>query len=393
MSERLNTQDLIDLLVNRQGLDRKQAESFVKEFFLLIEEGLQKDKLVKIKGFGTFKLIQVESRESINVNTGERIEIQGHTKVSFTPDATLRDIINKPFSHFETVVLNEGVTFEDTIEEQEPAEQESSEQELIEQKSSEQELKLEQEQGQEPRLERETDIVTPEVVIPTVASAEEINVEEVVPEEAIIEETVIEETVIEEAPATPDTHIETEEQQENPESIEETKEEKASSSNKILIIVIILTTLLCGLLLFFTYYSDIFPEKKKPAPVETVSQPVTPVTDSVAVDSVEEKATPVPEEKETEKPIADNAAKQNNNPIPFSKIPVNPDSTSYEIIGTKASHTIKEGETLTRISYQYYGTKDLWPYLVKHNRAVIKKADAVPLGTTINIPDLKKKGF
>ncbi len=105
MSDRLNTQDLIDLLINRQGFEKKDAENFIKEFFLLIEEGLQKDKVVKIKGLGTFKLVDVESRESVNVNTGERFEIQEHTKISFTPEATLRDIINKPFAHFETVIL------------------------------------------------------------------------------------------------------------------------------------------------------------------------------------------------------------------------------------------------------------------------------------------------
>ena len=86
-----------------------------KEFFQLIEEALEKDKYVKVqKGLGAFKLIDVESRESVNVNTGERFEIQGHTKVSFTPEPALKDLINKPFSHFETVVLNDNTVLEDT---------------------------------------------------------------------------------------------------------------------------------------------------------------------------------------------------------------------------------------------------------------------------------------
>ena len=80
-----------------------------KVFFSIIEEGLEKDKYVKIKGFGTFKLIEVDSRESINVNTGERFEIQGHTKVTFTPDNNIKEAVNKPFSAFQTVVLEEGV--------------------------------------------------------------------------------------------------------------------------------------------------------------------------------------------------------------------------------------------------------------------------------------------
>lgn len=84
----------------------------------------------KIKGLGTFKLIDVDSRESVNVNTGERFQIKGHTKVSFSPDANLRDTINKPFAHFETVVLNENTILEDTpiedTEEEEAGEEASA---------------------------------------------------------------------------------------------------------------------------------------------------------------------------------------------------------------------------------------------------------------------------
>ncbi len=114
MNEKLNIQNLIELLAEKHGMSKRNADSFVKEFFQLIEEALEKDKYVKIKGLGAFKLIDVESRESVNVNTGERFEIQGHTKVSFTPEPALKDIINKPFSHFETVVLNDNTVLEDT---------------------------------------------------------------------------------------------------------------------------------------------------------------------------------------------------------------------------------------------------------------------------------------
>ena len=82
--------------------------------FDLIEETLATEKYVKVKGLGPFKLTEVDSRESVNVNTGERIEIQGHTKVSFTPDTSMKDLINKPFAHFETVILNDGVELADT---------------------------------------------------------------------------------------------------------------------------------------------------------------------------------------------------------------------------------------------------------------------------------------
>lgn len=113
MGERINIQNLVDLLAENKGLNKKDAERFLKEMFNLIEEALEQEKYLKIKGFGTFKLIDVDSRESVNVNTGERIEIQGHTKISFTPETSVRDQINKPFAHFETVILNEGTVFDD----------------------------------------------------------------------------------------------------------------------------------------------------------------------------------------------------------------------------------------------------------------------------------------
>ena len=77
MNERLYLQNFIDLLSEKYGMDKKDADKFVKEFFLLIEEALEQDRSVKIKGFGTFKLVDVESRESVKVNTGERFQIQG----------------------------------------------------------------------------------------------------------------------------------------------------------------------------------------------------------------------------------------------------------------------------------------------------------------------------
>lgn len=102
-------QELAEGLSRRKGISKKEADAFLRVVFEVIERYLESDKIVKIKGFGTFKLVSVESRESVNVNTGERIRIKGHTKISFTPDAVMRDQVNKPFAEFETVVLNEGI--------------------------------------------------------------------------------------------------------------------------------------------------------------------------------------------------------------------------------------------------------------------------------------------
>jgi nucleoid DNA-binding protein len=107
--EKQSIQNIAQALADKYELTPKQSETFLREFFDVVKNGLTKDGIVKIKGLGTFKLVDVDARESINVNTGERVVIEGHNKVTFTPEAVLRDIINKPFSEFQTVILNPGV--------------------------------------------------------------------------------------------------------------------------------------------------------------------------------------------------------------------------------------------------------------------------------------------
>ena len=105
---KLSPADLAAALARRGSLPRRYCEDFVRSFFEVIEDGLVHDNLVKIKGFGTFKVVDIDARESVNVSTGERFEIASHTKVSFTPDTSLRDAVNKPFLAFQTVVINDG---------------------------------------------------------------------------------------------------------------------------------------------------------------------------------------------------------------------------------------------------------------------------------------------
>lgn len=105
--------DISKILVQKHELKQRDADLFVSAFVETILEGLRNDRQVKIKGFGTFKVTAVRDRESVNVNTGERVVISGHDKISFTPDAVMRDIVNKPFAQFETVVLADDVNFDD----------------------------------------------------------------------------------------------------------------------------------------------------------------------------------------------------------------------------------------------------------------------------------------
>lgn len=110
----MNKSDIKDLarqLSEQYELSKEDAEKFVEQMFVVLNEGLHYDKQVKVKGLGTFKVMSVAPRKSVNVQTGEPIIIEGREKISFTPDASMRDAVNRPFAQFETVVLNEGVDF------------------------------------------------------------------------------------------------------------------------------------------------------------------------------------------------------------------------------------------------------------------------------------------
>ena len=122
---KLTIQEIAAVLQQKNGFDKREANSFVTTMFQIIQERLETDGIVKIKGLGTFKMIDVEARESVSVRTGERVVISGHAKVTFTPDATMKELVNRPFSQFETVVLNEGVEFSDLKEQVEDLDDDS----------------------------------------------------------------------------------------------------------------------------------------------------------------------------------------------------------------------------------------------------------------------------
>ena len=168
-----------------------------------------------------------------------------------------------------------------------------------------------------------------------------------------------------------------------------------------LIAIIVIVLLLCGGALLFIYYPDLFEsadrieklEKPvnavKPVPVVAIPQDTIIEKDTVgevvSPPTVKEEPVVVPEPKK-EVEVVKKEDKSVTKPAPF-----NPDSVNYIITGTKATYTIKEGETLTRVALRFYGTKALWPYIVKYNPDIIKNPNHVPYGTTIKIPELVKK--
>lgn len=109
---RIGITELARMLSSKHNMSQTDAENFVRLMFAVVGDGLEQEKLVKIKSFGTFKMGSVKDRESVDVNTGERIVIEGRNKINFTPDNALRDFVNRPFAQFETVMINDGVDFE-----------------------------------------------------------------------------------------------------------------------------------------------------------------------------------------------------------------------------------------------------------------------------------------
>ena len=476
MNERLYLQNFVDLLSEKHGMNKKDAEKFVKEFFLLIEEALERDRSVKIKGLGTFKLVEVESRESVKVNTGERFQIEGYTKVSFVPDTSLRDIINKPFAHFETVVLNENTILEDTpiaesddedvIEETVLLKEEEGEEEMVMAEGegnpsvesvryvdlssetvalAEEETSLTEEvNGREEISSEETkadEVPVGEMLTEAPPAQEMPTVESALPVESMrkeifsndIEEGVV---VLMKRPSEPlrekaDT-VDSSQPMESPQptesklSAEEIIARELATSTPVsaherqikkhskskhkkgekspvpyLIAIIVIVLLLCGGALLFIYYPDLFEsadrieklEKPvnavKPVPVVAIPQDTIIEKDTVgevvSPPTVKEEPVVVPEPKK-EVEVVKKEDKSVTKPAPF-----NPDSVNYIITGTKATYTIKEGETLTRVALRFYGTKALWPYIVKYNPYIIKNPNHVPYGTTIKITELVKK--
>ena len=205
---KLTIQEIAAVLQQKNNFDKQEANTFVATMFQIIQERLETDGIVKVKGFGTFKLVDVEARESVSVRTGERVVISGHAKVTFTPDATMKELVNRPFSQFETVVLNDGVEFpdlEEPAEEQPVAEEEApvvEEQPVIKEQPVIEEQPVEEPVVEEeaPAVEAEAPVVAPVVSQPVdeQPEAEEPETEEPKAEEPVDEEPETEEPVDEE---------------------------------------------------------------------------------------------------------------------------------------------------------------------------------------------------
>ena len=428
MNEKLNIQNLTDELAENYNINRKDAEVFIKEFFSVIEEGLEKDKYVKIKGFGTFKLIEVDSRESVNVNTGERFEIQGHSKVTFTPDSNIKEAVNKPFSPFQTVVLAEGVNVD------------APEENLIDALSDD--IPDEESVAEESVAEEPTPVIEESV-------AEERT--PVIEESVAVERTpVVEESAVEDQPAKveilpifDDEAIKTKDQpvshqQEvmalklSEEKRKEISKKADHSSTPYLMFLAVLTIMVCLGVVAYIYYPDLVeddvPITPRPSYINTQKQEaestvvapvdateITTASDSIAAaaevqaqpevlpkkevtapvavreESVPKTATqsaiPVATQSQTTNKTVVNQASQTTKPTVTIKV----GNTEYIVDGEITTHVLEKGETLFALSRKYYGKNAMYICIIEYNKDVIKNPDNVPSGTRLRIPKLVKK--
>lgn len=400
-----------------ETLDKKTCEAFARTLFEVVEEALLSDKFVKVKGFGTFKLVAVSDRESVNINTGERFQIEGHTKVSFIPDNTLKEEINRPFAHFETIDLSD--------------ETEQAELDAIDAAAAEEALENEEaeETVEEVAEEMPADEPTEEVV--------EEEVMEEVPEEVLKEEPVEEtEEPMEEPVATePQTIVTAEKKEEEPAKAEEPaadttleskknpepeaeEQEEAPTAlpvsyeyteqpprrpfNLWKAIGVFFFVLALMLLSYFAGYYRLLcpciiglPEWTEPQPVQPAAKvqpaktaPAKPQPAPAESTAPKISANPLnsenPEQPESRKskPAKPDPAPRKQQSAPAEVAPAPPADTT---VATQP-HTVARGETLYSIARKYYGSDKYVNVIIRHNR--IKNPNNIEKGTTLQIPIL-----
>ena len=354
MNNRLTIQDLAGLLAEYTGKDKNSSESFLREFIAVVSEGVYTDKLVKVKGIGTFKIIPVEKRESIHVNTGERFVIPEHYKFSFLPDKELRELVNKPFSFFETTELRENVDFTDMdVVLDEPDIKETEDESIEEMIPEEKHLPEE-----EPVVFSEEGSAVPPEEDPVVFSEEEPAGQ---PEDEGMDtlEPVVDEHSDSSGPDSPSEEVET-----GPDA--ERKKPRTKRIAVVSMFVFLLMLFNIGLYLNRAYF---FKKGKEPLRIDTVF----PKGETVATEAV----------PDTTIVFANEDSSQTVGETTVENPEVEPEATSPKVI---ARVKIEPGSRLTLISLKYYGSKLFWVYLYEYNRAVITDPNNVPIGTVIEVP-------
>lgn len=415
---KMTIQDMVKTLMERHELTKKDAVAFANAMFDIIQQALDRDKIVKVKGLGTFKIIDVDARESVNVNSGERVLIEGHNKITFTPDALMRELVNKPFSQFETVVLKDGVDFEDGTTEEENVDDPSlmplvdfgthgPSNEIPIVLGEEAKLEPEPEPEPEPLPEPEPEpgpTLEPEMLSEPSPESEPASGLETVPEP---EEKPVPEP--EEEPA-PEPEEESDAEPEEESAYVELEED--SNRKKWLIPLIACLLGLIGGYLIGSYYPLTNLMSKDEAKVEQPdtmkvkkavvpsAKPVTPVKEQAPKDTVATNVKPAkretaPEVKpEAPKPVETKPAPQQEitqyevDPAKYEAMDARVRTGAYKIIGTDRIVKAKEGDNILKISRRTLGP-DMECYMEVYNG--LKVSSELKVGQEIKIPKLQLK--
>lgn len=377
---KLTIQEIAKILVEKNKLTVKEANQFAAVVFEVIQEGLDTEGQVKVKGLGTFKKIQVEARESVSVRTGERVMIDSHAKITFTPDALMKELVNKPFSQFETVILNDGVEFEDLADD-------LTEEELSELDSME---NTEEEATQQVSKEQE---VVPEETVATSAETTNTSAET----ETVVRPLMdIVDNTIEQEDEKPETEEEDDEDEENEE------EEEGGSSWKKVVGYVLLTLLLMAASAYagFWYGQQ---HATKDVDDATDVENVTDCIEVIEVDSADVLDMSSVEQPSVEKPVVEQSAvekpqtkteleqaKQTEEPFwkKYEAMDARVRTGAYHIVGTDREVKVRAGETLSKISRRELG-EGMSCYIEVYNG--LKGNSELKEGQVIKIPKLKWK--
>lgn len=371
--------ELADMLAQKVGISKREAQQFLTDFVETIQDGVNNDKLVKIKGLGTFKVIDVDARESVNVNTGERVTIDSHQKLTFTPDAAMKELVNKPFSQFETVVLNDGVEFDDEPEVEEPAIAEETPEPVV-----------------EPTPEPE-----PEPVVVPEPEPEPTIVPEPEPEPVVVPEPEPEPVIVPEPEPEPEPMPEPEPEA-APAPVEEDVAEEAEEKSAsywwlwLLIAIIACVISFAGGYLYGRHMDmqELFAEDASADTAAVQETPVVEVKDTAKVDTMQVKPE-TEEQAEVKEPEVKQPEPEVKQPEPepdwkkYEAMDVRVRTGAYGIVGTDRMEKVRPGDTMKRIARRTLG-EGMECYIEVYNNIT---TSALKEGQEVKIPKLKLKKF
>ena len=381
---KLTLNNIAKVLVEKNGLEPKEAMMFTTAMFDLIHDRLNEEGIVKVKGLGTFKMIRVEARESINVRTGERVLIDSHAKITFTPDAVMKELVNKPFSQFETVVLNDDVEFTDMKSEETTDETNNSEQSesLVDVVSEGETPEPAPEPAPEPVAEP-----TPEPA-PVVAPEP---VAEVAPEPTPV--VAPEPTREVPEPTVPSADEESEENTSAVQTCYEEDEEESHWHRNIGWAFLVLVLMAASAVGGYLYGVGQIPSQT--AMADTVSavkvNPVvtdTLVNDSLKADSVAVKIEAKHEDKAASEQQPQEKTSQNLHDK-YAEMDARVRTGAYKITGLDREVKVRAGDNLKRIARRELGSDDMVCYIEVFNK--MNASAELKEGQTIKIPALKLK--